>query len=33
MLEYNDKELQVTADGSVEISIKPWEIVNIKIVK
>ena len=33
MLEYNDKELPVKADGSVEVSVKPWEIVNIKIVK
>jgi hypothetical protein len=32
MLEYNDKELQVDTDGSIEISVKPWEIVNIKIV-
>jgi alpha-mannosidase len=32
MLEYNDKELQVESDGSIEISVKPWEIVNIKIV-
>ena len=32
MLEYNEKELKVEADGSFEISIKPWEIVNIKIV-
>jgi len=33
MLEYNTKELPVQADGSIEISVKPWEIVNIKIVK
>jgi alpha-mannosidase len=33
MIEYNEKELPVTADGSIEISVKPWEIVNIKIVK
>jgi alpha-mannosidase len=32
MLEYNDKELQVDTYGSIEISVKPWEIVNIKIV-
>ena len=33
MLEYNIEELAVKADGSLEISVKPWEIVNIKIVK
>jgi alpha-mannosidase len=33
MLEYNEKELPVEADGSIAISVKPWEIVNIKIVK
>jgi alpha-mannosidase len=33
MLEYNEKELQVAADGSIIISVRPWEIVNIKIVK
>lgn len=33
MLEYNEKEIPVLADGSIEISVKPWEIVNIKIVR
>ena len=33
MIEYNEKELPVEADGSIAISVKPWEIVNIKIVK
>ena len=33
MLEYNTKELPVEPDGTIEISVKPWEIVNIKIVK
>jgi alpha-mannosidase len=33
MLEYNVKEIPVQADGSIEVSVKPWEIVNIKIVK
>ncbi len=33
MLEYNLKEIPVLADGSIEISVKPWEIVNLKITK
>jgi alpha-mannosidase len=33
MIEYNEKELPVEADGSIAISVKPWEIVNLKIVK
>jgi alpha-mannosidase len=33
MLEYKITDLPVEADGSVEISVKPWEIVNIKILK
>ena len=33
MIEYDEKELPVEADGSIAISVKPWEIVNIKIVK
>ena len=33
MLEYNTEELPVQADGSIEISVKPWEIVNLKLVK
>ena len=33
MLEYNDKELRIEPDGSIEISVNPWEIVNLKIVK
>jgi len=33
MLEYNVKEIPVKADGSIEITLKPWEIVNIKIEK
>lgn len=33
MLEYNIEELPVKADGTIEISVNPWEIVNIKIVK
>lgn len=31
MIEYNTEELPVQADGSIEISVKPWEIVNVKI--
>ena len=31
MLEYNLKELPVEADGSIMISVKPWEIINIKM--
>jgi alpha-mannosidase len=31
MLEYNIEELPVKADGSIELSVKPWEIVNIKM--
>ena len=32
MLEYNVKELQVEADGSIKVLVKPWEIINIKII-
>jgi len=31
MLEYNTQTLPVNADGSVEISTKPWEIITIRI--
>jgi alpha-mannosidase len=31
MLEYDIEELPVKKDGSIEISVKPWEIVNIKL--
>jgi alpha-mannosidase len=33
MLEYNLEEIQVQSDGSIEISVKPWEIINLKIEK
>jgi alpha-mannosidase len=33
MLEYNIRELPVQTNGTVEISVKPWEIINIKIEK
>lgn len=33
MLEYNIEEIPVKQDGSIEISVKPWEIVTIKIAK
>ncbi len=31
MLEYDIEEIPVKPDGSIEISVKPWEIVNIKL--
>ncbi len=33
MLEYNLGEIPVKADGSIEIAVKPWEIINLKIEK
>jgi len=31
MIEYDEKNLPVNADGSVEVSVKPWEIMTIRI--
>lgn len=33
MLENNPEEIQVQSDGSIDISVKPWEIINLKIEK
>lgn len=33
MLEYNQQEIQAKKDGSLEIFVKPWEIVNLKFIK
>lgn len=33
MLEYNQEEIPVQVDGSIEITVKPWEIINLKIEK
>ncbi len=33
MLEYNSEEIPVKNDGSIEITVKPWEIINVKMVK
>ncbi len=33
MLEYKIEDLPIQEDGSVEISLKPWEIMNIKIAR
>ena len=31
MLEYDEKSLSVNADGSVDVSVKPYEIITIRI--
>ncbi|HVA00647.1 MAG TPA: glycosyl hydrolase-related protein [Terriglobia bacterium] len=31
LIEYDEEPLQVSADGSVEFPVKPWEIVTIKV--
>jgi hypothetical protein len=31
MLEYTIQEIPVNADGSINISVKPWEIVTLRI--
>ncbi len=31
MLEYDTQSVPVSADGKIEISAKPWEILNIRI--
>lgn len=33
MLENNPEEIKVQSDGSIDISVKPWEIINLKIEK
>ncbi len=31
MIEYDEKELPLAPDGSLELSVKPWEIINLRI--
>ena len=31
LLEYDQEELQVEADGSLRLNVQPWQIVNLRI--